>query len=365
MGMRPDAETFKRLVDGSTPGAGAAAARLALAAASMPYGLAVAARNAAYDRGLMPMARVSAPVISVGNLTLGGTGKTPLVAWVARRLAAAGRRPAIVSRGYGARPGERSDEAAELGLVVPEALHVANRDRAAGCRTAIESGCDAAVLDDGFQHRRLHRDLDIVAVDATDPFGCGRLFPRGLLREPLAGVARADAVVLTRASAVDAEQRLAIRSALAAAGGRRFEEAWMEAEHRPVAVRLADGGTLPLDALRQLPVVAFAGIGNPAAFRATLARLTAAVVEFVPFPDHHAYTPADFDRLATRATRSGAAMLVTTLKDLVKVPTGRSAELQVGAVEIAIEPLSGGEQVAALIEAAAGRAAASAGGSRP
>ena len=117
--------------------------------------------------------------------------------------------------------------------------------------------------------------------------------------------------------------------------------------------------------IRQLPIVAFAGIGNPAAFRATLARLAAEVVEFVPFPDHHAYTAADFDRLAARATRSGAAMLVTTLKDLVKVPAGRCADLQVGAVEIAIEPLSGGEQVAALIDAAAGRTAPSAGGSRP
>jgi tetraacyldisaccharide 4'-kinase len=365
MGMLPDAETFKRLVDGSTPGVGAEAARLALAAVALPYGLAVAARNAAYDRGLLQVSRVPTPVISVGNLTLGGTGKTPLVAWVARRLAAAGRRPAIVSRGYGARPGERSDEAAELGLVVPEAMHVANRDRAAGCRTAIAAGCDAAVLDDGFQHRRLHRDLDIVAIDATDPFGCGRLFPRGLLRESLAGLARADAVVLTRASAINGERRKAIRAALTAGGGQRFQEAWMEAEHRPVTVRLADGGTRPLDSLRGLPIVAFAGIGNPAAFRATLARLAAEVIEFVPFPDHHAYTAADFERLAAQAARHGAAMLVTTLKDLVKVPAGRSHDLPVGAVEIAIEPLSGGEHVAALIDAVASRAGASTAGRRP
>jgi tetraacyldisaccharide 4'-kinase len=365
MGMLPDAETFKRLVTGATPGAGAAAARVALAAAAVPYGLAAAARNAAYDRGLLAVARVPMPVISVGNLTLGGTGKTPLVAWVARRLAADGRRPAIVSRGYAARPGERSDEAAELGLVVPEALHVANRDRAAGCRTALAAGCDAAVLDDGFQHRRLHRDLDLVAVDATDPFGCGRLFPRGLLRESLAGLARADAVILTRASAVDAEQRRAIRAAVTAAGGRRLEEAWMETEHRPIAVRLAGGGTRPLDALRGLPVLAFAGIGNPAAFRATLARLAAEVVEFVAFPDHHAYTSADFARLVSRARHGGAALLVTTLKDLVKVPPGCADELPVGAVEIAIEPLCGADEITALIDAAAAGIAASPAGPRP
>jgi tetraacyldisaccharide 4'-kinase len=353
MGMLPDAETFKRLVDGSTPGVAAGAARLALAAAALPYGLAVAARTAAYDRGLLPVDRVPVPVLSVGNLTLGGTGKTPLVAWVARRLVAAGRRPAIVSRGYGARPGERSDEAAELNLVIPEARHVADRDRAAGCRTAIAAGCDAAVLDDGFQHRRLHRDLDIVAVDATDPFGCGRLFPRGLLREPPAAFGRADVVVLTRASTLDAAGRLAIRRAVEAARSRRLDGAWMEAEHRPVAVRYADGSSRPLEALRGRAVVAFAGIGNPAAFRGTLSSLAADVVEFVPFPDHHAYTVHDFERLATRATRHGDALLVTTLKDLVKVPLSTAAIVPVAAVEIAIEPLAGGEEVAALIDAAA------------
>jgi tetraacyldisaccharide 4'-kinase len=162
-------------------------------------------------------------------------------------------------------------------------------------------------------------------------------------------------VVLTRASVVDAERRQAIRSALATAGGQRLNDAWMEAEHRPVAVRLADGGSRPLDSLRGLPVVAFAGIGNPAAFRATLAGLAANVVEFIPFPDHHAYTAADFNRLAARASRHGAVMLVTTLKDLVKVPAGCSHDLPVGAVEIAIEPLSGGERVAALIDAVASR----------
>lgn len=356
MGMLPDAETFKRLVDGSTPGLAARAARVALAAAALPYGLAVAARNTAYDRKLLRVAHVAIPVISVGNLTLGGTGKTPLVAWVGRRLAAAGRRPAIVSRGYGARHGERSDEAAELGVVVPEAMHVADRDRAAGCRTAIAAGRDAAVLDDGFQHRRLHRDLDIVAVDATDPFGCGRLFPRGMLREPLTGLARADAVVLTRASAVDADDRRAIRQALEHARGRPLEKAWMEAEHRPVAMRFADGGSRPLETIRGLPIVAFAGIGNPAAFRTTLARLAADVVEFIPFPDHHAYTTDDFQKLAAVATRRGAALLVTTLKDLVKVPAAAAVEPPIAAIEIAIEPLAGGEHVAALIDAAAGRA---------
>jgi tetraacyldisaccharide 4'-kinase len=172
-------------------------------------------------------------------------------------------------------------------------------------------------------------------------------------------------VILTRASAVDAEQRRAIRAAVPAAGGRRLEEAWMETEHRPIAVRLADGGMRPLDDLRGLPVVAFAGIGNPAAFRATLARLAADVIDFVSFPDHHAYTPSDFTRLAAQARRGGAALLVTTLKDLVKVPAGCADELPVGAVEIAIEPLCGADEITALIDAAAAGTTVSPAGVRP
>lgn len=358
MAILPDAETFKRLVNGSTRGPAAAAARAGLAAAAVPYALAVAIRNAAYHRGLFHTAAVPAAVISVGNLTLGGTGKTPLVAWVARRLVERGRRPAIVSRGYAARPGERSDEAKELGLVLPGVMHVANRDRVAGSRAALAAGCDTIVLDDGFQHRRLHRDLDIVAIDATDPFGCGHIFPRGLLREPLRGLARAHAFVLTRATAVSAARRAEIRAVVAAhAGGP--PRPWMEAEHRPVAVRRADGSRQPLDSLRGAAVVACAGIGNPAAFRRTLDELGATVVAFEAFPDHHAYTPGDRAALAAATRAAGADMLVTTLKDLVKMPADVASGVDVAAVEIAIEPLSGGAEVAELVHAAA---AATAGG---
>lgn len=351
MGMLPDAETFKRLVDGTTAGPAAAAARAALAAIAVPYGLAVTARNAAYDRGLLGAARVAAPVISVGNLTLGGTGKTPLVAWVVRHILDQGRTPAVVSRGYAARPGERSDEAAELALVIPGMRHVADRDRVAGSRTAIAAGSDTIVLDDGFQHRRLHRDLDIVAIDATDPFGCGRLFPRGLLREPLAGLARAQAVVLTRASSVSAARRAEIRGALADSCAGRLPAVWMETEHRPVALRTLDGSREPIDVLRGMPVVAFAGIGNPAAFRATLQTLGAEIVAFQAFPDHHTPTAADIAPLTARVQAGSARMLVTTLKDLVKIPRSWPAAAPLAAVEIAIEPLAGGSDIANLLAA--------------
>ncbi|MFM7245324.1 MAG: tetraacyldisaccharide 4'-kinase [Planctomycetaceae bacterium] len=352
MALLPEPESFKRIADGSAQGSGAALARAVLRAASIPYGLAIAVRNAAYDAGLLASHPASIPVVSVGNLTLGGTGKTPLVAWVARRLASRGHRPAIVSRGYAARPGEVSDEAAELAVVVPGTMHVADRDRVAGVRTAAAASATVAVLDDGFQHRRLGRDLDIVAIDATDPFGCGHLFPRGLLREPLRGIRRAAAVVLTRATSVDADRRAAIRGMLADASRGGPPPAWMEAEHRPVGLCAANGRTEPLSLLQGRRVAAFAGIGNPAAFRGTLASLGCDVAAFTSFPDHHAYPAADLDRLAATIP-PGVDLVVTTLKDLVKIARPTLGDARLVAVEVALRPLFGEEAVGAAIDAVA------------
>jgi tetraacyldisaccharide 4'-kinase len=291
----------------------------------------------------------------VGNLTLGGTGKTPLVAWVARQLAAAGRTPAIVSRGYGARPGEVSDEAAELAILLPGVPHVADRNRAAGVAAAVVRGADVAVLDDGFQHRRLHRDLDIVAIDATDPFGCGRLFPRGLLRESLTGLARADAIVLTRATSVPPARRAEIRGAVARLRGRHPAAIWMECEHRPVAFRRATGPAEPAESLRGRRVAAFCGIGNPAAFRLTLAALGLELVGFRSFADHHAYGPADLESLASWAAGLAAERTVTTLKDLVKIRRTDLGETPLVAVEIALAPLGDAAALETAVAAAAAR----------
>ena len=354
MPVLPDAAAFRRLVDGSQAGVVAGLARAGLAALALPYAAAVTIRNAAYDRGLAATRRAAVPVVSVGNLTLGGTGKTPLVAWVAGRCVAAGRRPAIVSRGYGARRGQTSDEAAELALVLPAVPHVADRDRAAAAAEAVARGADAIVLDDGFQHRRLARDLDIVAVDATDPFGCGHIFPRGLLREPLAGLRRAHAVVLTRADAVDASQRRAIMTALADICRDAKPRAWAEATHAPRRLRTASNEHLPLDSLRGRRVAAFCGIGNPAAFRLALERLGADLIDFRTYPDHHAYSAADAAAVASWATTARADLVVTTLKDLVKVRTESLGGIQLAALEIAIEFLAGEAGLEALVRRAVG-----------
>ena len=354
MSLLPDAEAFKQLANGTRRGAWPTLARGGLAALAVPYGLVVSARNAAYDRGLLRVTAAPVPVISVGNLTLGGTGKTPLVAWLSRVLGRRGRRVTILSRGYGVEAGTQSDEAAELGLLLPGVPHLANRDRVAGAVAAAASGADVVVLDDGFQHRRLARDLEIVAVDATDPFGCGHLFPRGLLREPLAGLARADAVVITRATSVDAQRRADIRARLESACRGRAPSVWAEAAHRPVGLHRLSGGELPLDWLVGKRVVGFAGIGNPGAFQASVQRLAPGLVGFRAFADHHRYSPADLADLAAWSASLRADVAVTTLKDLVKIP----AELWPGgalvAVEIAMELLSGSRELESLLEPWAG-----------
>lgn len=357
MSMLPDAARFKRLVDGTARGPLAAAARLGLAVAAVPYGLAVAARSAAYEHGVFASRAAPVPVVSVGNLTLGGTGKTPLVAWVVRVLVDHGRRPAIVSRGYAARPGEQSDEAAELALILPGIPHHAHRDRIVAVRAAAATGSDVVVLDDGFQHRRLARAFDIVAVDATDPFGCGRLFPRGLLREPVAAVARGHAIVLTRSASVTAERRRDIRAELDRRCRGRLPKLWVEAEHRAVQLRTFSGRTEPLEILRERRIAACAAIGNPAAFHQTIRDLGGQIVDMQTFADHHRYTEADVDRLGRSARDARADICLTTLKDLVKLRRDEIGGRPLFAVEIRLDCLSGGSDLAAAVVAAGGGAA--------
>ncbi len=182
---------FRELVSGHRRGPDATALRGLLRAAELPYTLAVRFRNHRYDRRRTAVHHVSVPVISVGNLTLGGTGKTPMVKWLARRVEDLGARVALVSRGYRAASGELNDEARELAQALPTIPHIQNRDRVAAARFAIEKfNPDVLLLDDGFQHRRLARDLDVVLLDALEPFGFDHVFPRGTLREPLDGLAR-------------------------------------------------------------------------------------------------------------------------------------------------------------------------------
>jgi tetraacyldisaccharide 4'-kinase len=339
MSILPDPETFRQLADGTRSGMAAWALRMVLAVLAIPYAAATSTRNWLYDRGIAPVTAAAIPVISVGNLTVGGTGKTPLVAWLCRQLTQMGRNPAIVSRGYGAAGGDTSDEAAELAILLPGVPHVANRDRVAGVAEAARRGADVAVLDDGFQHRRLWRDLDIVAIDASNPFGCNHLLPRGLLRESIRGLVRADACVMTRATGIDEPARARIRDAVTRARHGIAPEAWMETEHRPVAIRSWSGHQEPLSFLPGKKIAAFCGIGNPTAFRTTVGDLGVDLVGFRCFADHHAYTESDLESLASWAKAAEATMLLTTLKDLVRIRHDRLDIIPIAAVEIALAPI--------------------------
>ncbi len=357
--VRRDASSrWLEIVSGEARGLVPTVARAALTILAGGYRAGLAAANL---RRRLPggVRRAPCPVISVGNLTVGGTGKTPMVAFLADLLVAEGRRPLIVSRGYGAEAGGMNEEARELALRCPGADHVQDPDRLRAIRARAASGpCDVAILDDGFQHRRLHRDLDLVLLDGLCPFGHGHLLPRGLLREPPSALRRADVVVITRAD-------LLVPAALAhvkdtAARYAAPATPVLTAEHQPVGVVFADGSRAAPDWLDGRTVAAACGIGNPEALGRTLERLGARVVRLDAFRDHHTYTADDLGRLAEAAHAAGAGTLVTTGKDFVKwrpllrdeaPPPG----LDVAALEIVMRITQGEsmlrDRVAALLHA--------------
>ena len=334
--MLPDAESFRRLVDGRATGLVATLGRTGLSAIEIPYESLIRLRNYGYDHSILTVKKASAPVISVGNLTLGGTGKTPLVAWLAHWFAQHNKKPAIISRGYKAKTGQLSDEAAELKILLPTVPHYANKQRIIAAGEAVTKGSDVLLLDDGFQHRQISRDLNLVTIDATDPFGCNRLFPRGLLREPLWGLKRADALVLTRTDQVSIKTRNEIQEQCFQFVG-SHDKPWIETEHRPSNLRLVDGTTQPLKTLQDKRILSLSAIGNPAAFHRTLTTLGHEPVATLTFPDHHTYTTDDIHRISEETESVGAEIIVTTLKDLVKLPLTSVRNRPLYALEIGIQ----------------------------
>jgi tetraacyldisaccharide 4'-kinase len=336
---RDTRDWYRALISGEARGTWPGVQRAGLWLASKPYGWAVAARHALYDRGWKRSHRAAVPVVSVGNLTAGGTGKTPCVEHVARYYRRRDLRVAILSRGYGG-AGGRNDEARVLEENLPDVPHLQGADRVALAATAVEElDSEVLVLDDAFQHRSLARDLDLVLVDATDPWGHGHLLPRGLLRDSPRRLRRAGVVVLTRCDQVPAAALADLRTTVA-----RLAPGVPVAEttHRPVD--LLNGNTAPLDRLRGRPVAAFCGVGNPEAFRRTLLGLGARVGAFRTFRDHHAYTRADVDDLTAWARRQAPAwVVVTTQKDLVKLRLTRLGPCEVWALRVRLHVEAGQE----------------------
>jgi len=286
-------------------------------------------RARGYQRGWLPSARVAVPVVSVGNLTAGGTGKTPCVAFLARELERRALRPAILSRGYGAPRGSElreNDEARWYAQALPGVDHVQDPDRVRGAQVLVERGAEVLLLDDGFQHRRLARDLDLVLVDATRPWGLPpppeggppvrACLPRGFLREPPEALARADALVVTRADQAPAAALDALRAELdRIAPGRPI----LLGAHRPARLRGPTGGLHALAELEGREVDCLTALGNPEAFQRTLESLGARVREHRALPDHHRFVAGDLDGLGGEDR-----WVVCSEKDGVKVaPFGR------------------------------------------
>lgn len=336
------------LMSGGAQGLLASAARLALLAASVPYGLAVRLRNTLFDRGWRQVVRADVPVVSLGNLTTGGTGKTPFAAHVARWYRARGVRVCFVSRGYGAEPGAANDEVLVLDLLCPDVPHLPGPDRVASARIACEElESQLLILDDGFQHRRLKRDLDLVLIDATNPWGYGHLLPRGLLREPPAGLRRAHAVVLTRVDQATAAQVDAIRRRVARIRG---ADDLICAAFPPVQLVNSVGASAALESLGRQRVLAFCGIGNPDAFASSLRLTGMEIAGLQSFDDHHAYTRQDVDDLRRwAASATDAAAVLTTQKDLVKIGLEELGGRPLWAVEIGVRIVEGADRLDAQL----------------
>jgi tetraacyldisaccharide 4'-kinase len=290
------------------------------------------AREWLYAHGVLASRPLDCPVVSVGNLTVGGTGKTPAVELAVRTLLELGHRPGVLSRGYGRRSGglqivadaasirldadEGGDEPFLLARRLPGVPVVVGSNRFdAGTLARERFGITALVLDDGFQHRTLAKDLEIVMARAESPWGNGQLLPGGPLREPLVGLARAHLVVATGARDAQAAGEVRATVERVAPGVPVITAVHVPTEcFESSAMRF-----VPLSALGKQRLVAFAGIGAPDGFSRTLGETAVDLAAFEPFPDHHWYTRDDLARLDRRAADTGAAGLITTEKDWVRL----------------------------------------------
>lgn len=297
-----------------------------LKALSLFYALALRLRAVAYGTGLLPSRRLPRPVISVGNLTVGGTGKTPMVTWLARYLMGKGKRVAVLSRGYGGSAHgeiqvvsdgesillsaeEAGDEPVLLAKSVPGLMVVIGVDRyKAGMYALGKLNPDIFILDDGFQHIRLQRDLNILLLDSRRPFGNGFTLPGGLLREPVAAASRADVVIATRCT--DG------MSLVNPVPGKPF---LMAAHTLEGMVPLEGGALAPFSRLKGVRVMAFSGIADPASFFDALEKDGVPLVSTLAFPDHSVYGDEELAAICKLRDTSNIAILVTTGKDAVKL----------------------------------------------
>lgn len=285
------------IINGPHSGLLPALARTMLTLLTLPYALAVHSRNILYDLGILRSHHADLPVVCVGNISCGGTGKTPTVIALVKMLQALGHRPAILTRGYKGSPEKPADEVLLLNLALPNVPVIVNPDRIDGAKTASQQfDIDVLVMDDGFGHRHLHRDLDIVLL--AEPLEKVRLLPRGLYREPPSSLQRADVIIGTYET-IEAPQE--------------------NHAHRQPTFLVSTNQELQLSELSNKSICAFSAIANPNSFEYTLTQAGAKLSAHKHYPDHHRYSQQDLDELASLAQTSDCSLAVTTMKDWVKI----------------------------------------------
>lgn len=342
--------SYRKLIGGSGGGLGNNLLRFVLWLLSHVYRTIIILRNWGYSAGWLRSYRMDVPVISIGNITTGGTGKTPLVIWLCRMLEKKGVKCAVLSRGYKAERGNVGDEAAILAKACGGAKVIVDSDRVAGAAKAIKEHCaDVLVMDDGFQHRRLERDLDIIAIDATRPFGYGKLLPAGLLREPKRSIRRADAIVITHydqttsVSVARIEREVsAIKPGIPIA----------KAIHKHPFAKGTGGVILSMDDLRKKKIFAFCGIGNPDAFITRLREYGMKLVGSKIYNDHHNFSESDIGDIYEDAVEAGAELILSTEKDWVKTALHAQRLDDIGFAYLAVELefIEGGKEIEQLVD---------------
>ena len=348
-------EYYLSILSGQQRGIIAAIVKSTLSAFTLPYLAVLNTRNTLYKKGIVRSSRLPVKVISIGNITTGGTGKTPLVEFSVKYLIESGRKVAVLSRGYGgdnsSQEGDEivNDECLTLIENLRDVPVLAGRDRVKSGEKAINDfGVDCVVLDDGFQHLRLKRDLDVVVIDALNPFGGENLIPRGSLREPLQNLERADLFIISHC---DQGNEQTIRSIYKKLDQINHSASVCESIHRPVHFdTIADGSILELEWLKGKRVYALSAIGNPESFSNTLKGLGADLIKHKVFQDHHVYTEEEIEDVISAAQLLGADAIVVTQKDIVKIRKMNIKNANILSLRIEIEITRGVDLYKAAID---------------
>lgn len=345
-----DQSSLRRVISGEDGSLRASVLRGLLCFFSYIYSGLVRTRNLLYDWGILKTGKCGGFVISIGNITAGGTGKTPLVIWMYQTLKFKGAKCSIITRGYKSESSrdKLKDEPAMLEENCPAAEVIVNPDRLSAAIQAVNDfDAEAIILDDGFQHRRLARDIDIVCIDSSCPFGYRKILPAGFLREPAGSLKRADAVVLTR---VDQAEQEKLDEIIGKVKNLNPKAVLASTRHKACRIQTAGGKELGLDELKNKKVYAFCGIGNPQAFFYTLTQSGAVVAGKRAYNDHYRYGSEDLKTIARESEKSKADLIITTEKDYIKLPEDRlKDDIEIYVLKTEIDFVQGKESLEDLI----------------